>query len=206
MAPAPRATSSQRLMASDGITLPAHLPELEGHHCRSESEVVDRLLCLHAVAAVAYGLRRETALEWVNEEGLAQHLEPAEARFLRDQAGYQESFRAHVEGMFALAWALQLHSHLDFWTGCDADFVHRLPNLKIREPSATLRKASCLRSSAEVLAMADLGYCLHWAMRESQLKNAPLRSNPNALVVEQRRRALEWLIGDDHWSATSLDT
>lgn len=205
MEPNPRQASTALLLAK-GITVPGHLPELDGSLSRSEAEVVNRLLCLHALAAVAYGLPREAALDWIKVESLEDGLEPTETQFLYDGTGNPQLYQSQVEAMYALAWALGHYPRMDLLADCDSRFVHRLPNLKVKEPSSAFRRDSKLRSGDEVLSMADLGYCLHWAMREAQVTGTLLRSNPSPLVVEQRRRAFEWLVGREDWTEVSLDT
>lgn len=108
--------------------------------------------------------------------------------------------------MWALAWALGLVQELDFWKDCDNGFVTMMPNLKTEESGEEVRSKSRLRPVDELASACDTAYCLHWAVRQSELEG---KRPPDALkpyVVIERRRALEWLLGDEPWDALSLDT
>ncbi len=185
-----------------------HLPLLDADlRLRPESETVDRSLCVHAAAACAHGFSREKALRWLEEEGLREALSEGEARFLTRGVGEPSAFMLTVEGLWALAWALQKVDRLDFSRACADDFVYMLPDLKRSESGEAFRRSAHQRTLEEIAAAADLAYCLHWAVRESALdgRGLPGRIRDPVVVVE-RRRALEWLVGAEEWDAVSLDT
>jgi hypothetical protein len=54
---------------------------------RSPDDTIDRLLCLHAAAAVAYGFDRAKALAWVKQGGLLKGLRHRNGSFWRGQMG-----------------------------------------------------------------------------------------------------------------------
>lgn len=193
-------------LASKGISIPAHLPELDGQLDRTEEEIVTRLLCLNAVAAVSHGLNPEIAVDWVDQEDLSSFLTPDETQFLYDAIGETETFKGQVEGMFTLAWALSLYADINLWAECDDKFAWKLPNLKVKESSAGIRKSIQLRTDEEVLSIADLAYCLDWAVTDARLRGETLLPSPIPIDLKERRRALEWLIGEEAWSEVSLDT
>ncbi len=81
-----------------------------------------------------------------------------------------------------------------------------LPNLKASEASAEFRNRVNPRSVAEVVVVCDLAYCLHWAIRQSELRRERLPGNLKPYVVLERRRALEWLLSQEAWDEVPLHT
>jgi hypothetical protein len=173
---------------------------------RATKAIVERLLCLLAVAASAYGLDRDKARAWLEQENLWSRLTESEDHFIRDGKGDASRFIVQIEGMWALAWSLGLVGKLDFSEECDSKFVTMLPNLKIGERSDELRSRVKFRAVDDILAACDLSFCLHWAIRQAQLTGTKLPSKVQPYVIEERRRALEWLVNDDQWSDGPLDT
>jgi hypothetical protein len=175
-------------------------------HLRRAKQVVDRLLCLNAVAASAYGFDRREAKEWLAHEAVFQFLTDAERLFVESGVGDSEKFKLQIEGMWALAWSLGMVAELDFARSCDKNFVRMLPNLKNHQSADAFRSEVRLRAAIDVLAAADLAYCLHWAVRDSQVHGHMLPGKVPAYVIEERRRALDWLLGTEAWDQISLDT
>ncbi|MBI3910551.1 MAG: DUF4272 domain-containing protein [Armatimonadetes bacterium] len=197
---------SQQAARQAGFPDPAPLPLLEGDlQPRGLEDVISRCLCLHAVAAVSFGFDRRRALDWLEREELVSQLTPLEAAFIHGR-GSAERFQVQVEALWALAWALAIVPRLDFGTVCSDDFVEMLPDLKAGAGGGSLRKQARLRPLIELVEALDLAYCLHWGIREAELrrKRAPGRVAP--YVVEERRRALEWLLSDQEWDEVQLDT
>jgi hypothetical protein len=190
-----------------GLQTNPSLPLLElGLQLKSTGEATERLLCLHATAASAYRFDRAKAMAWLISEGLAEHLEQEEIDFLQSGTGECEIFRHQIEGMWALFWALGQTEAFDFREQCPQSFVGMMPDLRVPAPSTSLRRAAKMRAESEILRALDLAYCLHWAIRETSLAS-PDRVLPlSVVVVEERRRALEWLMGAAPWYEITLDT
>ena len=161
---------SIEIAASLGYATNPALPLPEGTECsRTGSEIVDRLLALHAVAATALGFERERARAWLTKERVWEALPRQERRFIDEGTGHHHRFATAVEAMWALAWALGLIEHLDFSLGCDDQFVRKMPDLKVGQSSESLRTKIHLRPRDELLSACDLAYCLHWAIREAEI-------------------------------------
>jgi hypothetical protein len=198
---------SRQRAAKAGLSIPLTLPLLDLGVCaRSQNEATNRLLCLTAIAAAAYGFDKVKALDWLRQQRLNSQLTNAERSFLVRGDGDPGSFRTQVEGMWALAWALNIVPQLDFWKDSDNRFVKILPNLKTGESAAELRHKSRMRCTDDLIAACDLAYCLHWAIRQAELESKESPSGLKPYVVVERRRALEWLLSDESWDAVSLDT
>lgn len=186
------------------IEPPQHLPVLDADRLRDTSAASARMLCIVACGAVAYGFPRERASSWLLREGLSSSLEIEERKFLASAESRPEPFQWQIEGAYSLAWALGLQSHLDLRHPCGADFVHAMPNLKIDESSATVRRNAQLRSLGEVVQAADAAYLIDWLLQDRASSKVKHIFEPN--VVRERRRALDWLLSEDRWYAISLDT
>src|SRR6266536_432900 len=120
-----------------GVEVLATLPLLEaGLQMRSVRETSSRILAMNAVAATAYGFDRAKAIAWLNQEGLTGSLTEQEKLFVFEGAGRPERFRAQVEGMWALAWAMGIAGELDFGKDCDNRFATMVPNIKQSESGA----------------------------------------------------------------------
>ena len=198
---------SLKVIGSVGLSVPASLPLLDaGSQLRSQAGAVDRLLCLNAVAAAAYGFDRVRSLAWVRQEKLESTLTTREQAFLDRGEGHPLTFQVQIEGMWALAWSLGLAPELDFWKDCSSGFVSQLPNLKAGQSGAELRRKANLKSLAEVVNACDLAYCLHWIVRQAEVDRKPLPSGLKGYLVTERRRALEWLLSNEGWDSVSLDT
>ena len=173
---------------------------------RNAEEIVKRLLCLHAVAACSYGFDRAKARVWLERELVFGDLVAAERRFIEEGQGDAVRFKVQVEGMWALAWALGMVRQLDFSKDCDSKFVTALPNLKDGEAGDAFLSKIDPRAASEIIAACDLAYCLHWAIRQAQLTGDKPPGRVQPYVVEERRRALEWLLSNEPWDEVALDT
>jgi Domain of unknown function (DUF4272) len=65
--------------------------------------------------------------------------------------------------------------------------------------------STVLRPDAEVLDELDVAFCLTWGCAEANLRQQPVPGDVRDYVIWERRRALEWLMGDD-WDNPSYDT
>lgn len=199
----------QSLLAAGklGYTTNQTLPLLDASsEGKSPEQVLLRLLCMHVSAACAFGFDRGRAKEWIAKEGLDQEIAPSERRFVELGLGNASQFQLRVEGMWALAWSLGLVPVLDFAKECDHNFVTLLPDVKTSQSSAALRSKVVMRPVDAQLAACDLSYCLHWSLRQAELSYSKAPGAVSAYVIIERRRALEWLIGSEHWDEVTLDT
>jgi hypothetical protein len=190
-----------------GFNVAASLPLLDKpEREKSADEIIARLVCLHAAAACAYGFDRCKARQWLDQENAVASLSQSERDFIDRGIGDPNRFKVQIEGMWAMAWALGLVARLDFAKDCDSKFAVLLPNLKIAESTASMRSKTKLRALPEILAAADLAYCLHWTVREAQIAGQKSPGKVQPYVIVERRRALDWIVGADEWEEVSLDT
>jgi hypothetical protein len=190
-----------------GVDVSATLPLLDaGLEMRNADETLSRILVMNAVAATAYGFDKVKAIAWLRQEALTDSLTEQERRFVFEGVGQPDRLRAQVEGMWALAWALQIVGEMNFGKDCDRSFAAMLPNLKANQSSGDFRKRANPRSPDQVIAACDLAYCLHWAIRQSELSGKRPPGNLKPYVIAERRRALEWLLSKESWDEVLLDT
>lgn len=187
------------------------LPYLDDNEAQSRkdvSELADRILCLSVVVACACGWPRPKAQAWLEKEGLTDCLTESEQAYLESNSGPRQdaAMQWHVEAIWTLAWYLGLHNEFDFSDSCADHLVKLLPDIKNNASTESFRKTLNRRSREELLEQLDLAYCLHWAVRDVEIRGQrpPGRVPPN--VVVERRHALEWMAGQDAWDEVSLDT
>jgi hypothetical protein len=189
------------------VDVSSTLPLLDaGLEMRSADEAVSRILAINAVAATAYGFDKAKVTTWLNQEALTDSLSGQEKHFVFEGVGQPDRFKAQVESMWALAWAMGITNELNFAKDCDNRFVTMLPNLKQSQSSADFREKANPRPLEQVVAACDLAYCLHWTIRQAELSGKQPPANLKPYVVVERRRALEWLLSKDAWDEISLDT
>jgi hypothetical protein len=197
---------SRAALSNHGLAVPDALPTVQVTYLRPLEEVLERLFCLNAVAASAYGFDAGKALSWLHQQDLYDNLTQPERAFLEKGEGDPYVFKIQVEGMWAIAWAVNIVTSMDFWQDCKLDFVTLLPNLKKDEGVTRTSSGATLRDSEQIAVACDLAYCLHWIIQESLIKNQSMPHGLKPYIVIERRRALDWMSGKDDWDMVSLDT
>lgn len=192
-----------------GYPINPNLPMLDNvEQCRSTLDITDRLLCLYAVVASSYGFPKERALLWLQREGVVGALSRKEHEYLfrKNEENQDMIIQWQVEALWALAWCIGCHQNLDFGDSCSDSFIQILPDIAKDTPTKEFRRGLRLRKVSEIVQKTDLAYCLHWAIREAELKGLKTPGKVPSNVVVERRRALEWVIGQDGWDELQLDT
>lgn len=200
--------SSEKAAENLGYPINPNLPLLDPvATLRSKSEVVKRTLCLYACVACSYGFSKEKAKKWLKKEGLYDGLAHSEVRYLDDPSDQNTSlFQWQVEALWAITWVASHHDKLDFSDSCSDDFITLFPDLNEGTPSTNFKELAEVKGSEEVVAALDLVYCLHWAIRDAELRGMPVPGKVPPLVVRERRRALEWVVSNEDWDDIVLDT
>lgn len=199
--------SSTKLANKFGFQISASLPLLDdGFRLRPLDEVVDRALIASVVVASSYGFKKDTALQWLEQESLTQSMSPLEKSFLNGSEENTKIFQGRAEALCAFAWSLSLLPEMDFSKVCPNHLVSLYPDFKKLESADRFRAASRLRSVQELVEVCDAAYCLHWGINQSMIDG--IKSNPriSPIVVAERRRALEWMLSKEDWDEVRLDT
>lgn len=190
-----------------GIEIPSSLPHLDPDlRLRSTSSILDRILAMHAAVASAAGFETDRAISWLRKERLIEALASDERACLFEGNGKEALYPARVEAIWALAWVIGLAPTIRFDRSCDDNLVDLLPNLENAEASKSFRASIHIRSLEYVISACDLAYCLHWAIRDTQLRGLKPPNTLEPCTIIERRRALEWAIGESAWEDVQLDT
>jgi len=198
---------SQDTVKHLGGSINEALPLLDNvEYLREAESVMDRCLALFAVVAHSYGFPSEKAKNWLVKENILEVLSPNERNFLENGIGDSNVFKGNVECLWALTWALSIHSNLDFSVLCSNDFIGLFPNLKCEESAKKFRAKARLRPLEEIVHQADLAYCLHWALMQLSVENNNTSEFLPIYAITNRRKALDWLICDQAWDEIPLDT
>ncbi|MEM1356081.1 MAG: DUF4272 domain-containing protein [Planctomycetota bacterium] len=200
---------SQNQAKAIGCVTNDHLPLLEWPLSpRVLNDIADRLFCVLSIVACSYGFPKPKAWSWLVREHLEPSLTPNEMAYLKAAPDQQPdtALQWRVEALWALAWCVGVHDTLDFTKTCSDSFVTMLPDLAQDESTERLRSRMARRDMTEILQSADLAYCLHWSVRDAQIKKRPVPSNLQAQILQQRRHTLDWVLGEEEWDKVSLDT
>jgi Domain of unknown function (DUF4272) len=196
-------TMAKRLIYPVSETLPLlDPPDRE----KSVNEVVNRSLCIEVALACSVGCARNKAGAWILQEGLSEILSESESKFICDSFGYPPKFWDKAEALWAFVWSLGIIESLDYTKACSNDLVRMLPELKDQESSVAFRAKVNLRPMAEIIEALDLAYCLHWSVRDAEIRGQKNPGKVKPHVIVERRRALEWIVGSDDWDNVQLDT
>ncbi len=211
-----RERSVQRLsrwQLSDPGSLPLHGDEDFGW-MRDGADVADRCHALAAALALTHRAPVPTVRGAIDDNGLEGSLAGRERELLAVLEGDADAEEGDLqlllvdiawreEALHALLWSLGLVDDLPADEMCPkAPAYERLaPGLN---PAAAEGGAVRLRPVAELAAMLDFYYCLHWHARRAQYHGELWDYHIAPGVVLERRRALEWLFQDAPWDDVDL--
>lgn len=197
------ATGSERIILGAGGRICKSLPLLvvDPKALRTVDELRARAMVLGAL--VKWGLSLSSGKEvlaWVRKNRVARALTRRERNILssaRPKRADRMQFTWHVEALAGLLWAGGLIDALDFKT-----FAPESMRPFVGAALDGLR----LRPYAELFRALDLHYRLDWYVVDGNLNG--YSTNPvNAVVIAERRHALEWLLDSStSWDEVSLDT
>jgi Domain of unknown function (DUF4272) len=176
---------------------------------RTKVEVAYRALALLAVAVKGEGLEQEMVERIKRDYGLASHLTPKEAAFVRDKNPSQHDriqFSWRYEAAWVLLWALGYVEDLKP-PSVICDVPRAVSIMKERSAEQFIADAR-LRPLAQILDEADLIYRYNWAVVDARVNGDPAPSGLDPGVVQERHHALNWLIGymEQEWDDVSTDT
>ncbi len=207
--PSARKAKSLQYLEEHQVPVLEDLPELP-----SEEEIrlpkletlVNRCLVLCFLGLKSEGLEASRLDRFAEKYQVKDFLSPAERKFVqakkpREQDIINANWR--YEGMHVLLWVLGYVDELDFPDKiCPVN-----EDLKIIAPRTkeNLLQEANLRSSNQILEMADLHFRLHAVCVEAQDKKQrpPAKLNPS--VVYERHYTGSWLIGGEDWDEIRED-
>lgn len=199
--------SSWRQVEQKGLRSNPDLPLLDQDiSVRQSLEAVgSRLLCMYAMAAHAFGFPLDATRAWVDQEALGDSFSRSERAFLGGNQKYLLEMKIQIDSLYALAWGVSLVGGFSMHGRVPDNLVDCFPDARKSESSSPFRTRLALRPKEEMLPQLDAAYCFHWAWRDARLSRRRMRVNHEA-SVEQRRKALEWIMSDEAWDDVPLDT
>lgn len=206
-----RKKQSLKRLAKEGVPYIEHLPpvaDADQTTLRPVEDSVKRALALILIADRAKGGSVTHYQEQVQQYGLADAITPDEKRFALevDPDDYLfDMYDVRYESAWALFWALGYVESLgrpDHYA--DKDALKQF----MEQGTAALIQNAKMRDISTILDETDLIYRYHWAIVDAELYNTARPEGLLVDVVEERHRALNWLIGyqDQDWDAVTTDT
>lgn len=194
-------------LRSIGISVPEHLPEIEGLDevtPRTAQDIAGRLSALAYVIGLGFDAKGKDLLEQLNKYNLMPYVSGYERELLSQEIiGDQDKINMSwlPECAQALAWCIGL-VELDHFEHCDDDLAHKIPFKS--DPEEFIQKAQ-LRPVPEIQEQSDLLYRLHWYARNCRLTGQECEINEE--VVSERRKAIDWAYGvEEDWDEVPMDT
>lgn len=197
---------------SDPGALPLH-GDADFEWMRDARSVADRCHAIAAALALAHRAPVQTVRDAIDEHDLEGALGERELELMRvlegeaevDEPALQQllvDIAWREEALHALLWALGVVDDLPPDEMCPKQPAYErfAPGL---DPGRAARDAR-LRPLAELAAMLDFYYCLHWHARKAQYHGDVWDHQIAPGVVLERRRALEWLFQDARWEDVDL--
>lgn len=197
---------------ADPGSLPLHA-DADFAWMRDAAAVADRCHAIAGALALAHRAPVATVRAAIDANGLEGALAARERELLavledEVEIGEPELQQLLVdvswreEALHALLWTLGLVDDLAPDQMCPREPVYEqlAPGL---DPAAA-RGDLTLRPLAQIAAMLDFYYCLHWHARKAQYHGDVWDYEIAPGVVLERRRALEWLFADVPWEDVDL--
>ncbi|WP_426208925.1 DUF4272 domain-containing protein [Massilia sp. TWP1-3-3] len=209
-----RKARTEALLANRNLTPAPSLPPVIAESevvLRSAGAVAERLMALFAVAVRAESVASKSPMpgdEIMHRLGLADTAFSAQERkFMADTMPTQKDtvkFGWCYECAYTLAWAAGVFDKLPFPAAiCDVELIAQTL-LKLR--AAGVHEAARLRPVAQLLDCLDLHQRLHWITRQAQADKQATSAGLEAGVIQERHRALNWLVQFEDAAWDDVDT
>jgi len=175
---------------------------------RSPQEVAKRCLATTFCAVKGESKDQELVDSLIKDYSATDCFSPDEQQFIRNLNPPQQNlidFAWRYECVHVFLWAMSLRNTLSAPNEiCPVSDDMKL--IKKIGPATFVAEAK-LRAPEEVLDAADLYYRLHWAAIELRIKGKKSELLDEE-VVQERHRALNWLIGylNQEWDDVTTDT
>ncbi|MBN1617887.1 DUF4272 domain-containing protein [Candidatus Dojkabacteria bacterium] len=190
-----------------GLDISKSLPILDQvNNPRNKQQIINRTLVLYVIVAHSYGFHSSKALKWLEAECLMDELTLKEMDYLTRGIGDSNTFQLQVESLWALIWIISITSSLDYSTLCPNNFIKYFPDLKTQEKSFKFKKLAQLREIETIIKQADIAYCLQWSLENAAIHYKNKTNIIPRYMVQNRRKALDWVLWNEPWDEISLDT
>lgn len=206
-----RKQRSEKILVNEGIPVNPDLPPVtvgKDFIPRGIDEVAMRTLCVLLTAIKADQMEQPMVLRVVRKYGLAGHFSSAEKEFIREIEPAMEDrirFLQRYESAWVLLWSLGYVDQLKFPShACDAAYA--VACMRDRNTQNFI-SAATLRPLDQILDQADLIFRYRWPLRDRALIKRIKAAGLSPGVVDERYRALNWLIraSDQQWDHIAKD-
>lgn len=209
-----RKARTEDLLANRSLKAAASLPPVIAESevaLRPTEAVAERIMALFAVAVRAESLASKSPMasdEILQRLGLPESaLSPTERKFIVDRMPTKKDivqFGWCYECAYTLAWAVGVIDKLPFPSAtCDVELIAQK---LLKLGSGGMHAAAALRPAAELLDCLDLHQRLHWIVRQAQADKSTAPGELEAGVVQERHRALNWLLRFEGADWDDVDT
>jgi hypothetical protein len=199
-----------KTMTKYGIPYNENLPLVDLTEFQSSSNAARRLIVLYALAGLAHDADPLKLKNWLVEEGLWKVVLNNERSYF-DGHAYNKQEEIDLswkqESLYILCWAGSLIKKIELPTAeCNLEPIFSLVPPEI--PTSKFIEEYRIRDQRDIWIQVDLHYCIHAAIKHSELWRD--RAYPGDLINEivlERRHALEWFVDKKQiWDNISLDT
>jgi hypothetical protein len=197
-----------------GVHVLRSLPPVVGEvelDLREPAEVARRALGVYVAALRAESLSTNQEIPPENIKirlpvGFAA-LTPEETAFMQSKTPDKQQITSFIwgyEALLVLLWAMRLAPSLpDPLEICN---VPALGSVILENDEEKLVADARLRPASEILDTLDLHFRIHWAVREASLNSQISPGGIDASVVQERHRALNWLVSFENAEWDKVDT
>jgi hypothetical protein len=207
-----RKNESEAKLKVLAIPINIYLPTTENEDevtIRTKEEIVDRIIALTIVVAKAMDASKKEIQEFIEDYDANAKFTEEERNFISEEYPNQEDLIAYswkIEGIWVLLWSINIIPEMKNPNDvCDVDLVFETV---FKHSKQVLLSQADLKSVSDILDNLDFIYRIHWAVRNSQLKNKKDLPEINEGVVYERHYAINWLTNymDEEWDSVSTDT
>ncbi|MEC8325044.1 MAG: DUF4272 domain-containing protein [Pseudomonadota bacterium] len=192
------------------VPLHPHLPFIDGRLKRTPVEIAERIVGLYAMLGIGRDADPDLLWNWMEENGFLSFLSDAEMEIMQKEKFTEANINIcswKQESLFVLGWFVNIESDMGLpseESDLDELFTMIPPEVEFQTMIDSFR----LKSEESLLETLDFYYCLHAAIKHPELwESEKQMRNVKFAAVEERRRALEWLVSaDNNWDNITLDT
>lgn len=173
---------------------------------RTVDEIVRRCESLCLCVAKANQVSMDY-VGWAREKGMLEKLHERELLFLTQANSMHEEttfFRAQEEALWTLCWSVGLVNEIQVNKPCDQTLAGVSPGPFRASPVA--EDSLALQPIAEIVQLDDCLYLMDNLIVGLHLRGENAKRVPPHYVVRFRRYATRWLLSDEDYYESSIDT
>ena len=194
-------------VASDADLTP--IADYSRPYARSVRQIAVRAIILQGVIAVAHKVEAQPIIEWFQEQTIWSDVTPQERAFVLGSAhteSEQLRYRWKQEAQWTLLWMIHRVESLGLPTRC-CDTRRLVDEIipALGDDLQSFMTQSRLRSPGALLAEDDRTYNLWCYAIAAQRRGESLPNDLNLGVLRERRRAFEWMDGNQDWDEVTCD-